>query len=216
MIQGAHIDLRWWAQVRNDKHKAECEEGAGLLQKRLNPATVGLGARPGLGTNFQGTWAGLAGLQNGIQKGLSIPKWQLQGTLWQGKSAFIPLIHNHLYFQQVVPHLLLQIWSSPSRWPSYVKICGSTVTLQRPEHWKLQNTAESNHRYEQMEGYIVLWSRLIRLSIVKTPILPKLFPRVNEPPIKILKGSFVESTNWFQNLHGIAKRTSRKNKAGGK
>lgn len=54
-------------------HKAECEEGAGLLQERLNPATVGLGARLGLGTNFQGTWAGLAGLQDGSQKGLSIP-----------------------------------------------------------------------------------------------------------------------------------------------
>lgn len=43
-----------------------------------------------------------------------------------------------------------------------------------------------------MDGYIVLWSRLIRLSIVKTPILPKLFPRVNELPIKILKGSCVD------------------------
>ena len=196
MIQGTHIDLRWWAQVRKDMDKAEDEEGAGLLQERLNPATVGLGARLGLGTNFQGTWAGLAGLQDGSQKDLSIPKWQLQGTLWQGKWTVIPLIHNHLHSQQVVPHLLLQTWRSPSRWP-YVKICGSTVTLQRPEHWKLQNIAESNHRHEQMEGYIALWSRLIRLSIFKTPILPKLFPRVNELPVKILKGSFAESTNWF-------------------
>ena len=95
--------------------KAEDEEGAGLLQERLNPATVGLGARLGLGTNFQGTWAGLAGLQDGSQKDLSIPKWQLQGTLWQGKWTVIPLIHNHLYSQQVVPHLLLQTWRSPSR-----------------------------------------------------------------------------------------------------
>lgn len=68
-------------------HKAEGEEGAGFLQERLNPASVGLGARPGLGMKLQGTWVGLAGLRDGSQKGLSIPKQQPYGTPWQGKWA---------------------------------------------------------------------------------------------------------------------------------
>lgn len=68
-------------------HKAECEKGAGLLQDRLNPASMDLGVRLGLGRKLQGTWAGLAGLENGGQKALSIPKCQPQANLWQGKQA---------------------------------------------------------------------------------------------------------------------------------
>lgn len=67
-------------------HKAECEKGAGLLQDRLNPASMDLGVRLGLGRKLQGTWAGLAGLENGGQKALS-PQMPAAGKSLAGKAG---------------------------------------------------------------------------------------------------------------------------------